>query len=193
MRKAAAAWAAGSTVVAKAPSETPFSSLAFAVLCERAGLPKGVYNIITSKTSSIIGKALCEHPLVKKISFTGSTNVGKTLMGLSASTLKKCSFELGGNAPFIVFEDADLDKAVESAAAVKFRCSGQVRQVLFFSVPSPCLTGVTQVCISVNRILVQDSIHDEFVRKLAARVKQFRVGYWSSASLRLEASDDSFD
>ncbi|KAK4048335.1 hypothetical protein OIV83_004857 [Microbotryomycetes sp. JL201] len=160
VRKAAAAFAAGATIISKAPRETPFSSLAFGELCMRAGLPKGVYNVITTKSSSVVGAELCSNPLVRKLSFTGSTNIGRVLAAQSALTLKKCSFELGGNAPFIVFDDISdkkFDAAVESAAAVKFRCSGQV-------------------CIASNRLLIQRGIYERFADALVRKVKSFKVG-----------------
>jgi len=160
-RKAAPALAAGCTVVIKAPAETPFSALAFAHLAEKVGFPKGTINVVTCAKGDneiAVGKELCENPTVRKISFTGSTRVGKILMSQSASTLKKLSMELGGNAPFIVFEDADLDKAVEGAIACKFRGSGQT-------------------CICANRIYVHANVKDEFLKKLAAKVDNFKVGY----------------
>ncbi|GAA5820256.1 hypothetical protein JCM3770_003156 [Rhodotorula araucariae] len=161
VRKVAAALAVGATIVAKAPRETPYSSLAFAELCVRAGLLPGCFNVVTTSSRSSVAGKLCANPLVCKISFTGSTNVGRLLAKQSASTLKKCSFELGGNTPLYVlsiFEDADLDAAVESAATTKFRCSGQV-------------------CIATNRVLVHSKIYDEFVQRLAARVGSYKVGY----------------
>ncbi|KDN37420.1 putative UGA2-succinate semialdehyde dehydrogenase [Tilletiaria anomala UBC 951] len=160
-RKLAPALAAGCTVVIKAPAETPFSALALAYLCERVGIPKGVVNVLTctkGEKEAAVGKALCESPYVRKISFTGSTGVGKLLMGQSASTLKKLSFELGGNAPFIVFEDADLDKAVDGAIMCKFRASGQT-------------------CVCANRIYVHESIYAEFASRLAAKVDRFKLGH----------------
>lgn len=159
-RKVGPALAAGCTCVVKAPGETPFSALALVHLAEKVGIPKGVINVVTSskgENEAAMGKELCENPLVRKISFTGSTRVGKILMQQSAGTLKKLSMELGGNAPFVVFEDADLDKAVEGAIACKFRASGQT-------------------CVCANRIYVHESIHDEFAKKLAAKVDQFKVG-----------------
>jgi succinate-semialdehyde dehydrogenase/glutarate-semialdehyde dehydrogenase len=124
-RKVGPALAAGCTVVCKAPSKTPLTALALAELAYRAGIPKGVVNIITASTNTpAVGLALCASPTVKKISFTGSTSVGKLLMQQSSSTLKKLSFELGGNSPFIVFDDADLDAAVAGAITSKFRSSG---------------------------------------------------------------------
>lgn len=157
-RKAAAAVAAGCTMVIKPGSETPFSALALAYLAEQAGIPKGVVNVVTTKKNTkAFGNALCENPTVKKVSFTGSTGVGKTLMGASASTLKKLSFELGGNAPFIVFEDADLERALEGALASKFR-------------------GTGQTCVCANRIYVHESIAEEFAKRMAAKVAEFKVG-----------------
>lgn len=160
-RKMAPALAAGCTVVIKAPAETPFSALAILELAERVGIPKGVINVITAakgENEAAVGKELCENPVVRKLSFTGSTRVGKILMSQCAGTLKKLSFELGGNAPFIVFGDADLDKAVEGAIACKFRASGQT-------------------CICANRIYVHDSIYADFASKLAAKVDAFKLGY----------------
>ncbi|KAI5844596.1 succinate-semialdehyde dehydrogenase [Morchella snyderi] len=157
-RKIGPAIAAGCTVVAKAPAETPLTSLALAELAVRAGMPKGVVNIVTaSKNTAEVGEELCVNPVVKKLSFTGSTPVGKLLMKQCSGTLKKLSFELGGNAPFIVFDDADVDAAVAGAIGCKFRSSGQT-------------------CVCANRIYVQDGIHDEFVAKLAEKVRGFKVG-----------------
>ena len=150
-RKAAPALAAGCTVVLKPASQTPFSALALAELAERAGVPKGVFNVITGKASEI-GAELASHPAVKKLSFTGSTEIGKLLMAQCSATVKKLSLELGGNAPFIVFDDADLDAAVESAVASKYRNTGQT-------------------CVCTNRFLVQDSIHDAFAAKLSIAVQ----------------------
>lgn len=157
-RKMGPALAAGCSVVAKAPGETPLSSLALAELANRAGIPKGVVNIVTALDNTpAIGTELCTNPIIKKISFTGSTNVGKLLMQQCSSTLKKLSFELGGNAPFIVFDDADLDKAVAAAITSKFRTSGQT-------------------CVCANRLYVQDGIYDTFAERLAGEVKSLRVG-----------------
>ncbi|SPO39687.1 probable UGA2 - succinate semialdehyde dehydrogenase [Pseudozyma flocculosa] len=159
-RKAGPALAAGCTVVIKAPAETPLSALAFCHLAEKVGFPKGAINVVTcakGDNEAAVGKEMCENPAIKKISFTGSTRVGKILMSQSSSTLKKLSMELGGNAPFIVFEDADLDKAVEGAIACKFRGSGQT-------------------CICANRIYVQEAVKDEFCKRLAAKVDKFVVG-----------------
>src|SRR6185369_7951300 len=149
-RKAGPALAAGCTVVLKPASQTPFSALALAELAERAGVPRGVLNVITGSASEIGGE-MTSNPIVKKLSFTGSTEVGKLLMEQCARTVKKVSLELGGNAPFIVFDDADIDAAVEGAMASKYRNTGQT-------------------CVCVNRIYVQDSVYDEFARKLSAAV-----------------------
>jgi succinate-semialdehyde dehydrogenase/glutarate-semialdehyde dehydrogenase len=156
-RKAGPALAAGCPVVLKPAALTPLSALALAELAHRAGIPKGVLNVITSKRSSEVGKELTESPLVAKFSFTGSTEVGKTLIRQCASTVKKVSMELGGNAPFIVFDDADLDEAVKGAMASKYRNMGQT-------------------CVCANRLLVQDSVYDAFAEKLTAAVKALKVG-----------------
>lgn len=158
-RKVAPALAAGCTVVLKPDSQTPLSALALAYLIEKAGVPKGVFNLVLSHAKTPeFGLKLCESPKVKKITFTGSTNVGKILMKQSASTMKKLSFELGGNAPFIVFNDADLDQAVEQAIACKFR-------------------GLGQTCVCANRLYVQSGIIDKFSEKLAAKVNNFVIGH----------------
>lgn len=159
-RKIGPALAAGNTVVAKSPGETPFTANALAELSRRAGIPKGVVNFVTAlKNTPEVGEAITTDPRVKKISFTGSTNVGKLLMKQASGTMKKVSWELGGNAPFIVFDDcADLDAAVAGAIASKFRSSGQT-------------------CVCANRIYVQDGIYDEFAKKFAEKVKGFKVGY----------------
>jgi succinate-semialdehyde dehydrogenase / glutarate-semialdehyde dehydrogenase len=151
-RKAGPAIAAGCTVVLKPASQTPFSALALAELAERAGIPKGVFNVVTGSAGDI-GSELTSNPIVKKLSFTGSTGVGKLLMAQCAQTVKKVSLELGGNAPFIVFDDADLDAAVEGAMASKYRNTGQT-------------------CVCVNRIYVQDSVYDAFAQKLTAAVEK---------------------
>ncbi|WP_205502143.1 NAD-dependent succinate-semialdehyde dehydrogenase [Rufibacter psychrotolerans] len=156
-RKVGPALAAGSPVVVKVPSETPLTGLAIAYLAEQAGFPKGVYNTVTSANSSEVGKELCENPHVRKLSFTGSTPVGKLLMEQCASTLKKLSLELGGNAPFLVFEDADLDAAVQGALVSKFRHNGQT-------------------CVCVNRILVQDSVYEAFLEKFTQAVRGLKTG-----------------
>jgi succinate-semialdehyde dehydrogenase/glutarate-semialdehyde dehydrogenase len=155
-RKAGAALAAGCTVVAKPASQTPFTALALAELAQRAGFPPGVLNVVTGDAEAI-GRTLTTHPLVRKVSFTGSTAVGKQLLAQSVPTLKHVSLELGGNAPFIVFDDADLDAAVAGALASKYRNSGQT-------------------CVCANRVFVQDAIFDAFAEKFAAAVAQLRVG-----------------
>lgn len=156
-RKVGPALAAGSPVVVKPPSETPLTGLAISYLAEKAGFPPGVYNTVTTTDNSEVGKELCENRKVRKLSFTGSTPVGKILMSQCAPTLKKLSLELGGNAPFIVFDDADIDAAVKGAIISKFRNSGQT-------------------CVCVNRIFAQDKIYDEFVEKLSRAVAALRVG-----------------
>ncbi|EFX06038.1 succinate-semialdehyde dehydrogenase [Grosmannia clavigera kw1407] len=157
-RKVGPALAAGCTVVCKAPGETPFTALAVAELGHRAGIPAGVVNIITAlKNTPEVGEVLTTHPTVRKVSFTGSTTVGKLLMRQCSSTLKKMSLELGGNAPFIVFDDADLEAAVEAAVQSKFRSSGQT-------------------CVCANRIFVQRGVYDDFAERLAAKVRAFQVG-----------------
>ena len=156
-RKCAPALAAGCTIVVKPAAETPLSALALAELAQRAGVPAGVFNVVTSDQADAVGKVLTQNPLVRKFSFTGSTEVGKLLMRQCASTVKKLSLELGGNAPFIVFDDADLDMAVRGLIASKFRNTGQT-------------------CVCANRILVQDGIHDAFLARLEAAVAALKVG-----------------
>ncbi len=156
-RKCAPALAVGCSVVVKPAEATPLTALALAKLAEDAGLPAGVLNVITASRGAEVGEVLSTDPRVRKISFTGSTAVGKKLLAQCAGTVKKASMELGGNAPFIVFDDADLDAAVEGALASKYRNSGQT-------------------CVCTNRFLVQDGIHDTFLEKLAARVKELKVG-----------------
>ncbi|ORX54007.1 succinic semialdehyde dehydrogenase [Hesseltinella vesiculosa] len=158
-RKVGAALAAGCTVVIKPGAEVPYSALALCELAKRVGIPAGVVNIITTLDNAAeIGTELCTNPSIKKISFTGSTAVGKLLVKQSSSTMKKVSMELGGNAPFIVFDDADIDAAVEGALASKFR-------------------GTGQTCVCANRIYVQRGVYDEFAAKLAAKVNEFKVGH----------------
>ena len=164
-RKAGAALAAGCTVVAKPASQTPFTALALAELAQRAGLPPSVLNVVTGDAEAI-GRVLTTHPLVRKVSFTGSTAVGKQLLAQSVGTLKHVSLELGGNAPFIVFDDADLDAAVGGALASKYRNSGQT-------------------CVCANRVFVQDTIHDAFAEKLAAAVAQLKVGDGFAAGVEI--------
>jgi succinate-semialdehyde dehydrogenase/glutarate-semialdehyde dehydrogenase len=156
-RKIAPALAAGCGFVAKPAGETPLSALAMAVLAERAGVPKGLLSVITSRSSSKIGKVFCEHPMVRKLTFTGSTEVGRILLAQAAGQVLKCSMELGGNAPFIVFDDADLDAAAEGAIVSKYRNNGQT-------------------CVCANRIYVQSAVYDAFAEKLAARVAKLKVG-----------------
>ena len=156
-RKCGPAIAAGCGFVGRPAAETPLSALALAVLGERAGLPKGIFSIVTSSRSSDIGKEFCENPHIRKLTFTGSTEVGRILLRQAADQVLKCSMELGGNAPFIVFDDADLDAAVEGAMASKFRNNGQT-------------------CVCANRIYVQAGVYDAFADKLAAAVEKLRVG-----------------
>ncbi len=156
-RKCAPALAAGCPVVIKPAEATPLTALALARLAELAGFPAGVINVVTASRPAEVGEVLTSDPRVRKISFTGSTPVGKKLLAQCAGTVKKASMELGGNAPFIVFDDADLDAAVDGAIASKFRNAGQT-------------------CVCTNRFLVQDGIYDAFVEKLAARVAELRVG-----------------
>jgi succinate-semialdehyde dehydrogenase/glutarate-semialdehyde dehydrogenase len=155
-RKVAPALAAGCTVVLKPAAETPLSALALAALAEQAGLPPGVFNVVTGTDAVAIGGELTGSPLVRALSFTGSTPVGKLLMRQCADTVKKLGLELGGNAPFIVFDDADLDAAVQGALFAKFRNSGQT-------------------CVCANRLLVQDGIYDAFAAKLASAVAACRL------------------
>jgi succinate-semialdehyde dehydrogenase/glutarate-semialdehyde dehydrogenase len=156
-RKCAPALAVGCPVVIKPAEDTPLSALALAVLAERAGLPNGVFNIVTTRRPAEVGGELTGNALVRKFSFTGSTEVGKLLMRQCAGTVKKVSLELGGNAPFIVFDDADLDAAVAGAMASKYRNAGQT-------------------CVCANRLLVQSSVYDEFARRLAVAVSKLEVG-----------------
>jgi succinate-semialdehyde dehydrogenase/glutarate-semialdehyde dehydrogenase len=155
-RKLGPALAAGCTAVVKPASQTPYSGLAWGALCEEVGIPKGVVNIVTGSAGEI-GDEICENPIVRKITFTGSTEVGKILLRKAASTVKKVSMELGGNAPFLVFDDADLDRAVAGAIAAKYRNSGQT-------------------CVCTNRFYVQAGIHDEFVGRLAEASRKLKVG-----------------
>jgi succinate-semialdehyde dehydrogenase/glutarate-semialdehyde dehydrogenase len=155
-RKAGPALAAGCPVVVKPATATPFSALALAELAERAGIPPGVFNVVTG-ASGPIGKELTTNPIVRKLTFTGSTEIGKQLMEQCASTVKKVSLELGGNAPFLVFDDADLDAAIEGALASKYRNSGQT-------------------CVCTNRLLVQDGVYGAFTAKLAEAVAKLKVG-----------------
>ena len=156
-RKCGPALAAGCAFVARPAEDTPLSALALAVLADRAGLPKGIFSVITSTRASDIGKEFCENPAVRKLTFTGSTEVGRILLRQAADQVMKCSMELGGNAPFIVFDDADLDAAVAGAMASKFRNNGQT-------------------CVCANRIYVQAGVYDAFAAKLAAAVEALKVG-----------------
>ena len=156
-RKAAPALAAGCTFVLRPASQTPLSALALAYLADLAGFPPGVFNVVTSLNANEVGKVFTEHPLVAKFSFTGSTAVGKKLIAQCASTVKRVSMELGGNAPFIVFDDADLDAAVRGAIASKYRNAGQT-------------------CVCANRFFIQTGVMDAFVSKLAQAVSQLKVG-----------------
>jgi succinate-semialdehyde dehydrogenase/glutarate-semialdehyde dehydrogenase len=162
-RKVAPGLAAGCTVILKPAEQTPYSALALAELAERAGFPKGVLNIITGDAPAIGGE-LCANPAVRKISFTGSTEVGRLLMKQAAPTVKKISLELGGNAPFVVFDDADVDAAVEGAMVSKYRNTGQT-------------------CVCANRLFVQDGIYDKFAAKLAEKVKAMKVGAGTEAGV----------
>jgi len=155
-RKAGPALAAGCTFVCKPATQTPYSALALAELAARAGIPKGVFNIVTGKASPIGGE-MTANPLVRKLTFTGSTEIGKKLMAQCAGTMKKISMELGGNAPFIVFDDADLDAAVQGALASKYRNTGQT-------------------CVCANRLLVQSGVYEAFTRKLSEAVSRLRIG-----------------
>ena len=156
-RKVAPALAAGCSFVIRPASLTPLSALAMAVLAEEAGVPEGVFSVVTSTSSSEVGKEFCENPKVRKLTFTGSTEVGRTLLRQAADQVMKCSMELGGNAPFIVFDDADLDAAVEGAIQCKFRNNGQT-------------------CVCANRIYVQKGVYDEFAKRLKVAVEKLRVG-----------------
>ena len=156
-RKVAPALAAGCGFVARPAAETPLSAIALAVLAERAGVPAGLFSVITSKRSSEIGKEFCENPAIRKLTFTGSTEVGRILLKQAADQVLKCSMELGGNAPFIVFDDADLDAAVEGAMISKFRNNGQT-------------------CVCANRIYVQAGVYDAFAAKLATAVGKLSIG-----------------
>jgi len=156
-RKAGPALAAGCAFVGRPAAETPLSATAMGVLAERAGIPKGVFSIVTSSSSSEVGKEFCENPIVRKLTFTGSTEVGRILLRQAADQVMKCSMELGGNAPFIVFDDADLDAAVEGAIMCKFRNNGQT-------------------CVCANRIYVQAGVYDAFAEKLKAAVEKLKIG-----------------
>jgi succinate-semialdehyde dehydrogenase/glutarate-semialdehyde dehydrogenase len=165
-RKAGPALAAGCPIVIKPAQETPLSALALCVLAEEAGIPAGVFNVITTRNSRATGKEMTESPLVRKFSFTGSTDVGKALIRQCASTVKKVSMELGGNAPFIVFDDADVDAAVQGAIISKYRNAGQT-------------------CVCANRIYVQDGVYDEFVEKFITASQNLMVGRGEEAGVSI--------
>jgi succinate-semialdehyde dehydrogenase/glutarate-semialdehyde dehydrogenase len=169
-RKLGPALAAGCTIVIKPATATPYSALAIARLCEMAGIPAGVVNIVTGSAGQIGGE-LTSNPIVQKITFTGSTEIGRQLMRECADTVKKMSMELGGNAPFIVFDDADLDAAIEGAMVSKFRNGGQT-------------------CVCTNRFYVQDGVHDEFVARLTEQVEKLKVGYSMDAGVQIGAMID---
>ena len=166
-RKAGPALAAGNTIVLKPPHQTPLTALALAELAEKAGVPKGVFNVVTTTDAAAVGKVLCESPLVRKFSFTGSTAIGKKLgAACVGSTVKRISLELGGNAPLLIFADADLDLAVKGAIASKFRNAGQT-------------------CVCANRILVEDAVYDAFSQKLADAVAKLKVGPGDQAGVEI--------
>ncbi|MFN5449645.1 MAG: NAD-dependent succinate-semialdehyde dehydrogenase, partial [Burkholderiales bacterium] len=167
-RKCAPAIAAGCTVVVKPAESTPLSALALAELAQRAGIPPGVFNVVVGDANAApeIGRVLCEDTRVRKVSFTGSTEVGRILLRQSADSIKKLSLELGGNAPFVVFDDADVDAAVEGAMASKYRNAGQT-------------------CVCANRIYVQDGVYDEFARKLTEKVTELRVGPGTQSGVQI--------
>ncbi|MFP7672267.1 NAD-dependent succinate-semialdehyde dehydrogenase [Marivita sp. S0852] len=156
-RKAGPALAAGCSFVARPAAETPLSAIVLGVLADRAGIPAGVFNVVPSSSSSEVGKEFCENPAVRKLTFTGSTEVGRILLRQAADQVMKCSMELGGNAPFIVFDDADIDAAVEGAIMCKFRNNGQT-------------------CVCANRIYVQAGVYDTFAEKLKSKVSAMKVG-----------------
>jgi succinate-semialdehyde dehydrogenase/glutarate-semialdehyde dehydrogenase len=156
-RKVGPALAAGCPMILKPAHDTPLSALALAELASRAGVPDGVFSVVTSHGGAVVGGEMTSNPIVRKLSFTGSTGIGKVLMRQCAETIKKMSLELGGNAPFIVFDDADVDAAVTGAIASKYRNTGQT-------------------CVCVNRFLVQDGIYDEFTEKLVAAVEAMKIG-----------------
>ncbi|WP_028870468.1 NAD-dependent succinate-semialdehyde dehydrogenase [Psychromonas arctica] len=156
-RKVAPALAAGCTVIVKPGEDTPLCALAMAKLADQAGIPKGVINIVTTKQPAIVGEVLCTHPLVRKVSFTGSTAIGKRILAQASQTVKKVSMELGGNAPFIVFDDADIDKAVQGALISKYRNAGQT-------------------CVCTNRLYLHDAIYDLFMDKFTKAVSELRLG-----------------
>lgn len=156
-RKMAPAIAVGCAMVSKPAAQTPLSALALAILCERAGLPAGIFSVVTATDAAMVGKEMCENDKVRKLTFTGSTNVGRILMRQGADQIMKLGLELGGNAPFIVFDDADLDAAVEGAMVSKYRNAGQT-------------------CVCANRLYVQSGVYEAFAAKLAERVAKMKVG-----------------
>ena len=165
-RKAGPALAAGCTMVVKPASQTPMTALALAELAQRAGVPPGAFSVLTGNDTRAIGGELTANPLVRKLTFTGSTEVGRVLLAQAAQTVKKCSMELGGNAPFIIFDDADLDAAADGVVAAKFRNTGQA-------------------CISANRVLVQSSIYDALAERVLQRVARLRTGNGLEADVQL--------
>lgn len=165
-RKVAPAIACGCTIVLKPAEETPLTALALAILAERAGVPKGVFSVITGTDAIGIGSVLTDSTVIKKLTFTGSTNVGKKLIAQCSQTVKKTSMELGGNAPFVIFDDADLEKAVDGALASKFRNAGQT-------------------CVCANRFLVQKGVYDEFAEMLVAKTKMLRAGNGVDANITI--------
>ncbi|MDF2969744.1 MAG: gabD [Microvirga sp.] len=165
-RKVGPALAAGCTMVLKPAAQTPLSALALAVLAERAGVPKGAFSVVTTTDAKPVGEEFCHNPKVAKITFTGSTNVGRWLMKEAGDSIKRLSLELGGNAPFIVFDDADLDAAVEGAMASKFRNAGQT-------------------CVCANRIYVQESVAEAFAAKLAEKAKGLKLGRGTEAGVAM--------
>ncbi|MGN6261126.1 MAG: NAD-dependent succinate-semialdehyde dehydrogenase [Ralstonia sp.] len=165
-RKAGPALAAGCTMVLKPASQTPMTALALAELAQRAGVPAGAFSVVTGNDTRAIGGELTANPLIRKLTFTGSTEVGRVLLAQAAQTVKKCSMELGGNAPFIIFDDADLDAAADGVVAAKFRNTGQA-------------------CISANRVLVQSSIYDALAERVAERVARLRTGNGLEADVQL--------
>jgi succinate-semialdehyde dehydrogenase/glutarate-semialdehyde dehydrogenase len=165
-RKIGPALAVGCTVVVKPAQQTPLTALALAALAEQAGVPAGVLNVVTGSDAAAIGGELCANPVVRKLSFTGSTRIGAMLYAQSAPSIKKLSLELGGNAPFIVMDDADIDAAVKGAIDSKFRNAGQT-------------------CVCANRIYVQDAVHDDFVARFVAAASRLRVGSGSEEGVEI--------
>jgi succinate-semialdehyde dehydrogenase/glutarate-semialdehyde dehydrogenase len=168
LRKVGAALAAGCTMIAKPSPETPLTTIALAYLARQAGFPKGVFNVVTTsnKNTPALSEALCKHPLVHKVSFTGSTNVGSIIARHCSAGLKKVTLELGGNCPFIIFNDANQDQALEQLNALKWRHAGQA-------------------CVTANRIYVQEGIYEEILAKMLEHVKSIRVGHGSQESVTM--------